>query len=276
MRQKRSKQYKRLMALYSTSFGFREPYQILVDGNFLYMALRYKMNICDQLCNVMLGKTKQMYTSCTLKEVRKQGKDWEETEMELQKFEQRRCEHRKKAVTSAECLSSIIEQDNPHNYCIATQNELLRESFRNVPGVPLLYINRSVLIVEPPSRATLEIVKKVEFEKTLAPRNEIKFLKKINSDTIIKGENEIIKKKRKSKGFKRPNPLSCKKKKAKPLPSFLTSQNNKNNNNNEDKISNKRKYEGEFNNEIKDSINNKETEIHSNKRKRKRKKTKAE
>ncbi|CAG8571580.1 8624_t:CDS:10, partial [Diversispora eburnea] len=139
-----------------------------------------------------------VYTSCTLKEVRKQGKDWEETELELQKFEQRRCLHRKKAVT---------KQDNPHNYCIATQNELLRESFRNIPGVPLLYINRSVLIVEPPSRATLEIAKKAEFEKTLAPRNEIKFLKKTNSDTIIKEENEIIKKKRKFKGVKEPNPL---------------------------------------------------------------------
>lgn len=34
MRQKRTKQYKRLMALYSISFGFREPYQILGWDNY--------------------------------------------------------------------------------------------------------------------------------------------------------------------------------------------------------------------------------------------------
>ena len=29
MRQKRAKAYRKLMALYSTSFGFRQPYQVL-------------------------------------------------------------------------------------------------------------------------------------------------------------------------------------------------------------------------------------------------------
>ncbi|CAG8672653.1 4226_t:CDS:2, partial [Acaulospora morrowiae] len=214
MRTKRTKQYKRLMALYSFSFGFREPYQILVDGDFMYTALKFKMDICKQLRTVLLGNTKQMYTSCTLAEVRKRGEGWSETEMALEQFERRGCSHKKRLVSSTECLASIIASDNPHNYCVATQNESLRELFRTVPGVPLLYINRSVLIVEPPSGITLEKVKQIEVEKTRAPHDEIKFLKKANSSTINKNNGEHAKKQKKRKGPKEPNPLSRKKKKS--------------------------------------------------------------
>ncbi|CAG8755744.1 18437_t:CDS:2, partial [Racocetra fulgida] len=103
------------------------------------------------------------------------SKEGLETELALKQFERRRCPHRK-PVSSAECLASIIGinklivlahthsylregNDNPHNYCVATQNETLRQQFRVIAGVPLLYINRTVLIVEPPSGATLEKVK---------------------------------------------------------------------------------------------------------------------
>ncbi|CAG8732097.1 11254_t:CDS:2 [Racocetra persica] len=224
MRPKRTKQYKRLMALYSMSFGFREPYQILVDGNFMQTAIRYKMDICKQLCMVLLGNTKQMYTSCILAEVKKQGKEGLETELALNQFERRRCPHRK-PVSSAECLASIIGNDNPHNYCVATQNETLRQQFRVIAGVPLLYINRTVLIVEPPSGATLEKVKQTEIAKTHASAEELNFLRNANSDTQKKNI-EPHKPRKIRKGPKQPNPLSCKKKK-KPLPSLLKTQINK-------------------------------------------------
>ncbi|RIA85679.1 Fcf1-domain-containing protein [Glomus cerebriforme] len=214
MRQKRTKQYKRLMTLYSNSFGFREPYQILVDGDFMRTALRYKMDISRQLCIVMLGKTKQLYTSCTLAEVKERDNDEFGTATALMKFERRGCIHRHKPISSAECLLSIIEDNNPHNYCIATQNESLRERFRAVPGVPLLYINRSVLIIEPPSYATLQKAKQVENSKTHASVEELSFLKKANSD-MAKKQAEAVKPKKKRKGPKEPNPLSCKKKKMK-------------------------------------------------------------
>ncbi|RIB18273.1 Fcf1-domain-containing protein, partial [Gigaspora rosea] len=213
MRPKRTKQYKRLMALYSNSFGFREPYQILVDWNFMQTAIRYKMDICKQLCMVLLGNTKQMYTSCTLAEVKKQGKEGLQTELALKQFERRRCPHRK-PVSSAECLASIIGNDNPHNYCVATQNETLRQQFRVIAGVPLLYINRTVLIVEPPSGVTLEKARNTEIAKTHASTEELDFLENANSDIQKKNVNVEPQKPRKiRKGPKQPNPLSCKKKK---------------------------------------------------------------
>ncbi|CAG8833644.1 11200_t:CDS:2, partial [Gigaspora margarita] len=190
------------MALYSNSFGFREPYQILVDWNFMQTAIRYKMEICKQLCMVLLGNTKQT-------EVKKQGKEGLETELALKQFERRRCPHRK----------PVSRNDNPHNYCVATQNETLRQQFRVIAGVPLLYINRTVLIVEPPSGVTLEKARNTEIAKTHASTEELNFLENANSDIQKKNVNVEPQKPRKiHKGPKQPNPLSCKKKKKNPLP----------------------------------------------------------
>lgn len=42
MRQKRAKAYKRVMALYVSAFGFRQPYQILLGDDFLLEANKQK------------------------------------------------------------------------------------------------------------------------------------------------------------------------------------------------------------------------------------------
>jgi U3 small nucleolar RNA-associated protein 23 len=54
-----------------------------------------------------------------------------------------------------------LGQENKFNYCVASLDVALRQQLRNVPGVPLMYIRRSVLIMEPPSSVTLEHAKKV-------------------------------------------------------------------------------------------------------------------
>lgn len=55
MRQKRAKQYKRVMATYVSTFGFREPYQVLVADDFLLEAGKQK----DVDCIKLLGTTVQ-------------------------------------------------------------------------------------------------------------------------------------------------------------------------------------------------------------------------
>ena len=48
-------------------------------------------------------------------------------------------------------------KDNKYRYVVATQNASLREELRLIPGVPIIYINSSsVLILELPSKATLD------------------------------------------------------------------------------------------------------------------------
>lgn len=59
MRQKRAKTYKKLMELYSRSFGFRQPYQVLVDSSFCVYATQNKIDIPKQLGAVLQGQQKQ-------------------------------------------------------------------------------------------------------------------------------------------------------------------------------------------------------------------------
>lgn len=48
-------------------------------------------------------------------------------------------------------------ETNKHRYVIATQSQELRQKLRSIPGVPVVHMNRSVMILEPPSDATLRV-----------------------------------------------------------------------------------------------------------------------
>jgi U3 small nucleolar RNA-associated protein 23 len=58
MRGKRSKQYRKLMQQYGLSFGFREPYQVLVDADILRDADRFKMDLIGGLERTLHGEVK--------------------------------------------------------------------------------------------------------------------------------------------------------------------------------------------------------------------------
>lgn len=86
MRQKRSKNYRKQMAIYSRNFQFRQPFQVLgkidairaredvsgqgvliymniVDGDIVYDATKYKMNLPKALEGVVQGTIKpSMYS----------------------------------------------------------------------------------------------------------------------------------------------------------------------------------------------------------------------
>lgn len=55
MRFKRAKQVKRNMAIYSNSFGFRQPYQVILDGNFIQVARQNAKVLDDALPRFLDG-----------------------------------------------------------------------------------------------------------------------------------------------------------------------------------------------------------------------------
>lgn len=52
-------------------------------------------------------------------------------------------------------LDVSIGDSNRNRYVIATQSQTLRIKLRLIPAVPIVRINRAVMILEPPSDATL-------------------------------------------------------------------------------------------------------------------------
>ncbi|KAF8167929.1 Fcf1-domain-containing protein [Crassisporium funariophilum] len=208
MRQKRAKAYRKLMHLYCMSFGFRQPYQVLVDSEMCKSAVAQKLDFVKQLYTVLQGEVKPMITQCCIHELYLQGKEQQPAVDLAKTFERRKCNHRE-AIPGDECLSSVIGDKNKHRYVIATQSHPLRVKLRTIPAAPIVHINRSVMVLEPPSDVTLR-VKEANEEQTLhatAP------------ELASAGPSSNSEPPRKSrKGPKGPNPLSVKKKKANDFP----------------------------------------------------------
>jgi len=79
-----------------------------------------------ELPNVLLFTLSHL--SCALKELESLGKDLYGAKIILQRFQTRRCEHFKDPVPASECLLSMLEDTNPHNYFVATQVHIKRPS----------------------------------------------------------------------------------------------------------------------------------------------------
>ncbi|KAK6958366.1 hypothetical protein Daesc_001165 [Daldinia eschscholtzii] len=238
-RAKRSKQYRKLMEQFSMSFGFREPYQVIVDADFIAEANKCKMDVMRRLEDTLHGQVKPMITQCSMRHLygRKSEPGVEAAiEQAKNQFERRRCGHHPdeypEPLSTLECLQSVVDPKNngvnKHRYVCAINDETVRAKLRQVAGTPLIFIRRSVMIMEPMAHVSAKIRSKDEKSKFRAelrtPDNKRK-REDNDSDEEDAGqaaprtvETDKPKKKKKAHGPKEPNPLAVKKKKSKPNP----------------------------------------------------------
>ncbi|TFY68347.1 hypothetical protein EVJ58_g1058 [Rhodofomes roseus] len=197
MRQKRAKAYRKLMSLYCMSFGFRQPYQVLVDSEMCKSSITQKLELSKQLETVLQGTVKPMITQCCIHELYLQGKEQQPAVDLAKTFERRKCNHRE-AIPGDECLASVV--------------------------------GTSVMILEPPSKATLEAKESVRRPVysllltaclIMSAKAEEQVLHPSAPEiaTLPSTSTPAEAPKRKMKGPKGPNPLSVKKKKPKADPS---------------------------------------------------------
>lgn len=217
MRQKRAKAYKKQMNVYLHTFKFREPFQTIVDDEIILNCEKASFDIAKGLNRTIQGETKPMITQCSIEALYKTNNQDAISIAKL--FERRRCNHPPaNPIPSSECIKSIVDinGENKHRYLVATQDKLLRNKLSRVPGVPLIYMNRSVMVMEPMSEATTTYSNSVERKKLTGGLNDLKVGKVDKQEKpkteVTEGTEGATTKKR--KGPKEPNPLSMKKKKA--------------------------------------------------------------
>jgi U3 small nucleolar RNA-associated protein 23 len=153
-------------------------------------------------------------------------------------YERRRCDHRPEEypepLSAVECLSSVVDpkgsKTNKHRYVVASQQLGVRKAMREIMGVPLVYINRSVMIMEPIATATAQNREREEREKFRAglrsgraSGSQTMKRKRDDEDSeshsavqdldACTGEAMAKRKKTHVNGPKGPNPLSTKKSK---------------------------------------------------------------
>ncbi|ORZ40259.1 Fcf1-domain-containing protein [Catenaria anguillulae PL171] len=222
MKVKRQKTCRKLMQLYCSSYNFREPYQLVMDGTFVNVALRYRLDLRSLIPSTLAAQVKLFSTPCVAHELRSMGKEYAAAAAACKQFEQRRCGHRF-GTKASDCLKDLIGETNEHHLMIATQDKALRTHMRAVPGTPLVYLSGSVVVLEPHSQETLQHVQDTERAKTQASAVEKKMIEAVVremanvnetpaaaagvEDTGLGGAGAMPKRKK----VKGPNPLAVKK-----------------------------------------------------------------
>jgi U3 small nucleolar RNA-associated protein 23 len=139
-------------------------------------------------------------------------------------YERRRCDHRPEdypePLSTKDCVASVVDpkgsKTNKHRYVVASQELEVRKFMRGILGVPLVYINRSVMIMEPMAGATAENREKEERVKFRAGlKRGSGSLKRKREKEEVKEDpgvpENIPKRKKAGHGPKAPNPLAVKK-----------------------------------------------------------------
>ena len=119
-------------------------------------------------------------------------------------------------------ILKIVGERNEKRFVIATQDTELRKKLREVPGVPLIYLNRAVPVLEKQSQASIDFQNGVEKKKQAPSKWERRKLHEQHTRNSTKSSSSPSSSslRRKRKGPKNPNPLSVpKKKKMKTIPS---------------------------------------------------------
>nr|XP_020645264.1 rRNA-processing protein UTP23 homolog [Pogona vitticeps] len=208
----RQKHAKKNMGFYKYNFGFREPFQVLLDGTFCQAALRNKIQIREQLPGYLGGATQFCTTRCVIKELESLGKELYGAKLIAQRFQVRNCSHFKNPVSGSACLLSMIEEGNPHHYFIGTQDQDLATKIKKRPGVPLLFIIQNTMVLDKPSAKSLASVQAMQTNQ-LIPEHQKESIARLKEEQgLVKTAVHKIQKRKKAGG---PNPLSCLKKKRK-------------------------------------------------------------
>lgn len=131
----------------------------------------------------------------------------------LQQYSKVHCGHNEPLPASA-CFHRLAIKQKKHRdkYFYATKDSELSDNLRKLPGIPLLFLSHHAITLETPSDKSQRKANNLLQERLAPSQNELARLTELKREKF--GEEPAMKKK-KRKGPKGVNPLSCKKKQKK-------------------------------------------------------------
>ena len=179
----RAKAVRKCLRFFKIVYDIKGPYEIILDGNFMFTAIKLKVDIKDRLQKLLQGEEVRLYVlRSVLVELQQVGakalstleyaKSFCEV-IEDSRFQgetpkdraicMMRQQHRDWIAASSSTPSSSSSSSSARikRYFIASQDRELRSALGSTPGVPLIYLNKVTLVLEPPSSASLEFNKEV-------------------------------------------------------------------------------------------------------------------
>lgn len=157
-------------------------------------------------------ETRLLTTPCIIIETEKLGPKLQNVQTKLKSLQLNKCGHEKNPLTGAECIKSLVKENH---YVIATQDRDLQDWIRRQVGIALLYLHNVVPHLDEPSEASKKFIsRKTKASTKVSSFEEVRLTQiKKKEGLVVEQPVEMRKVIKKIKG---PNPLSCKRKKAKP------------------------------------------------------------
>ena len=158
------------------------PFTVLVDGNFVHAVTTKNYDVEEHLSRILdveSGRCAMVTTGSVYDELRtlasgEGGDAFKPSCAAASRLKRLRvggggsCND---SLTPAESILKLIGQHNRHKYVVATQDAELQAKLRKIPGVPIVFFARAMLIMEAPSDASNVFYQSRESKK-LAPKKE--------------------------------------------------------------------------------------------------------
>ncbi|KAK9804414.1 hypothetical protein WJX72_011599 [[Myrmecia] bisecta] len=208
MRRKKHKHTRRAVLFYKINHGFRPPYRVLLDSNFMHAVMLAKIGDPAEILSKLLGApVKVSTTKCVLHELHSMGEEFADTLRACRKIPKLTCAHDGEPVAAADCIASLIGVSNAEHFFVATQDRRLRSALSsNSGGGPSLFVSVNGLHLEEPSQAQHKQAKQAEQEHMAVKDHErsAPALQALAASSATRQERSIFRR----KGAKGPNPLS--------------------------------------------------------------------
>ncbi|KAI6226956.1 Protein of unknown function DUF652 domain containing protein [Aphelenchoides besseyi] len=204
MKVKRQKRARRIMTFFHYNYKYNEPYKVLLDGTFCQAALQNKINLREQMPKYIDAPVELYTTNCVIEELKRLGNEVFGALKICEQFEVAKCPHTP-LRTAAHCMEHMGRRSRKpthEKFIVASQDEQLLFNLRDFGGIPLMSIKFCAILLEKPSKASLNL----DADRP----SELKTVEQLKQQILGDEDATIKKKKKKIKG---PNPLSCKKKK---------------------------------------------------------------
>eukprot|EP01130_Rhizamoeba_saxonica_P008921 TRINITY_DN3614_c0_g1_i1.p1 TRINITY_DN3614_c0_g1~~TRINITY_DN3614_c0_g1_i1.p1 ORF type:complete len:275 (+),score=52.63 TRINITY_DN3614_c0_g1_i1:49-825(+) len=216
MKFKKQKKWRKWITFYKHNFGFKPPYNIIVDSEFMLYCHEIKVNIFKVLPKLMSVRTFIHISKCTAHHAAEAGHD-------MKFIHVKECGH-DEPISDHECIMARLEE-RQHNYFVFSNDlEFRKRIGRTFAGVATMYMNNNAVAFDQPSTMSRQALKNKQRKMIEGQVKNI--AKKVKREERVEQiENNLTKSQlsarhnatrlRKHRA-KEPNPLSVKKKKRKP------------------------------------------------------------
>ena len=160
MGRKKNKWFKKVINFYRYIFKFEVPYNILIDGNFVSIMMQKKLDLKEHLIKVLDDSVYLTIPSCIVHEMRQLNDKLPGILDFIMKYKIEECNHGQ-ILSPENCIKTYIGNRNHKKYFVATQDSFLRTQLRKIAGVPLLFFGQNMILVDKPSKASIDASEKV-------------------------------------------------------------------------------------------------------------------